>query len=45
MSQLATCVLAQHTTEIEEMVSAEYANACGLLQTTGLATQYPVACQ
>jgi Matrixin len=44
MTQLATCLMNQHKTEIERMVSAEYANACDLLRIVGLDSQYPIPC-
>ena len=44
MAEVAACVLAQHATHVEQMVGAEYRDACGMLAAVALDGAYPSVC-
>lgn len=42
--ELADCVLHEHTTRVEQMIAAEYRDACDILTAVGLQDVFPAAC-
>jgi hypothetical protein len=42
--EVASCLVDNHETKVEEMVAAEYANACELISAVGLDTSFPALC-
>jgi len=44
LADVATCVLDHNLEQVQEMVRAEYADACGIATGAALASDYPVVC-
>jgi len=44
MSELAACIVDQHSTSVQTAVRAEYADACALISAVGLGTEFPELC-